>query len=57
MNKNAIKEFGIENYSELYECEHEEKYRTYQAAEEENGIQEAYYCENCDKDLDLPDEN
>ena len=38
-------------------CEHEEKYRIYQAAEEENGIKEGYYCENCDTDLDIPEEN
>ena len=38
-------------------CKHEEKYRIYQAAEQEFGIQEGYYCDNCDKDLDIPEED
>lgn len=29
--------------------------RTYQAPEEENGIKESYYCDRCNKELELPE--
>jgi len=38
-------------------CDHDEKYRTYQATELDFGINEGYYCDNCDKDLDIPEED